>query len=60
MKQLEIDLAAHDLYRRGFPFETFGALRRESPVWWHPSTPTRRTPDGVDFWVVLGQPEVQG
>lgn len=59
MKQLEIDLAAHDSYRRGFPYGTFAALRRESPVWWHPTTPTRRTPSGVDFWVVLGQPEVQ-
>ncbi|MFA5885777.1 MAG: cytochrome P450 [Acidimicrobiia bacterium] len=59
MKTLSIDLAAHDLYRAGFPYAVFAELRRESPVWWHPTTPTRRTPSGVDFWVVLGQPELQ-
>jgi cytochrome P450 len=57
--ELDVDLVTHDLYRDGFPHELFAALRDEHPVWHHPSAPTRRTPDGVTFWAVLGHPEVQ-
>jgi cytochrome P450 len=57
--ELAVDLVAHDLYRDGFPHETFARLRDEHPVWHHPLAPTRRSPDGVTFWAVLGHPEVQ-
>jgi cytochrome P450 len=57
--ELAVDLVDHDLYRDGFPHELFAALRDEHPVWHHPLAPTRRTPDGVTFWAVLGHPELQ-
>ena len=59
MAELAVDLVTHDLYRDGFPHELFATLRDEHPVWHHPVAPTRRTPDGVTFWAVLGHPEVQ-
>lgn len=56
---LEVDLTAHDLYRGGFPHDLFRDLRDEHPVWRHPRTTLTRSPDGIDFWVVLGHPELQ-
>jgi len=53
------DLTADALYRAGFPFDLFGELRDEQPVWHHQTVPTRRAPHGVGFWAVLGHPEVQ-
>ena len=53
------DLTADALYRTGIPFDLFGELRDERPVWRHRRVPTRRAPDGVGFWAVLGHPEVQ-
>ena len=58
-KWLDIDLTGHDIYARGFPDDLFSHLREESPVWRHHTWPTRRSPDGVGFWVVLGHAEVQ-
>jgi len=56
---LDIDLTAHDLYRGGFPHELFRELRDEHPVWRHPHTKLKRAPEGMEFWVVLGHPELQ-
>jgi cytochrome P450 len=56
---LDVDLTAHDLYRGGFPHDLFRELRDEHPVWRHPRTTLTRSPDGMDFWVVLGHPELQ-
>jgi cytochrome P450 len=56
---LDADLTAHDLYRQGFPHELFRALRDEHPVWRHPHTTLSRSPDGIEFWAVLGHPELQ-
>jgi cytochrome P450 len=52
----DIDLTDLDRWRDGFPHDGFTWLRRESPVWWHPVTPT--TPDGVGFWVVSRHADV--
>lgn len=56
---LDVDLTVHDLYRGGFPHELFGELRDEHPVWRHPSATLTRSPDGIEFWAVLGHPELQ-
>lgn len=56
---LDVDLTGYDIYRDGFPHELFASLRDESPVWMHPTAATRRSPGGIDFWVVLGHPELQ-
>ncbi|MCU1458352.1 MAG: hypothetical protein JWL73_2444 [Actinomycetia bacterium] len=56
---LDVDLTDHGLYRTGVPYELFRALRDEHPVWRHSRVPTPRSPEGVDFWVVLGHAEVQ-
>ncbi len=56
---LDVDLTGHDLYRAGFPHQLFGELRAEHPVWRHPHTTLTRAPDGMEFWVVLGHPELQ-
>ena len=56
---LDVDLTRHDLYRGGFPHELFRELRDEHPVWRHPSATLTRSPDGIEFWVVLGHPELQ-
>jgi len=56
---LDIDLTVHDLYRGGFPHELFRELRDEHAVWRHPRTVLTRSPDGIEFWVVLGHPELQ-
>src|SRR6478736_9665556 len=55
----DVDLTAHDLYRGGFPHELFRELRDEHPVWRHPHTKLKRAPEGMEFWVVLGHPELQ-
>lgn len=56
---LDLDLSGYDMYRNGYPHELFNRLRDEHPVWRHPTAYTKRSPDGVDFWVVLGHPEHQ-
>ena len=56
---LDIDLTAHDLYRDGFPHELFGELRDDHSVWRHRHTELARSPEGIEFWAVLGHPELQ-
>jgi cytochrome P450 len=56
---LDVDLTIHSLYRGGFPHALFQRLRDERPVWRHQLTTLTRSPDGLEFWVVLGHPEVQ-
>jgi cytochrome P450 len=56
---LGVDLTRHDLYRDGFPHALFRDLRDEHPVWRHPRTELTRSPDGIEFWAVLGHPELQ-
>jgi cytochrome P450 len=56
---LDLDLTVHDLYRGGFPHALFQQLRDDHPVWRHPRATLARSPDGIEFWVVLGHPEVQ-
>jgi cytochrome P450 len=46
----DIDLTDLDRFAAGFPHHVFDALRRESPVWFHP--PSRHTPGGEGFWVL--------
>ncbi len=56
---LDVDLTVHDLYRGGFPYDRFRELREEHAVWRHPRTTLTRSRDGIEFWVVLGHPELQ-
>jgi cytochrome P450 len=56
---LGVDLTPHDLYRGGFPHQLFRELRDEHPVWRHPRATLTRSPEGIEFWVVLGHPELQ-
>jgi cytochrome P450 len=56
---LDVDLTVHDLYRDGFPHDLFRELRDEHPVWRHPRATLSRSPEGIEFWVVLGHPELQ-
>jgi cytochrome P450 len=56
---LDTDLTVHSLYRSGFPHELFRELRNEHAVWRHPRATLQRAPDGMEFWVVLGHPELQ-
>jgi cytochrome P450 len=55
---LDVDLTRHELYRDGFPFAMFEELRREHAVWHHPTAVMSRSPEGMDFWAVLGHPEL--
>jgi cytochrome P450 len=56
---LDVDLSGYDMYREGFPHDLFNCLRDEHPVWRHPTAYTKRSPNGLDFWVVLGHAEHQ-
>ena len=54
----QIDLTDAELFRQGFPHETFAVLRDEAPVWWHPEhRGTERL--GGSFWVVSKHADVQ-
>ena len=59
MPVLDVDLTDHELYRQGFPHDVFTDLRARGAVLHHPKTPLQRTPDGVEFWVVVRHAEVQ-
>jgi cytochrome P450 len=53
-----IDLTDPELFRQGFPHDTFAILRDEAPVWWHPECRgTERL--GGSFWVVSKHADVQ-
>jgi cytochrome P450 len=56
---LDIDVSGYDMYRNGYPHDLFDRLRDEHAVWRHPTAYTKRSPEGIDFWVVLGHPEHQ-
>jgi cytochrome P450 len=56
---LGVDLTRHELYRNGFPHELFRELRDEHPVWRHPRAELTRCREGIEFWAVLGHPELQ-
>jgi cytochrome P450 len=56
---LDVDLTVHDLYRGGFPHDLFRELREEHPVWRHPRAALTRCREGMEFWTVLGHPELQ-
>jgi cytochrome P450 len=56
---LDVDLTVHELYRGGFPYALFRRLRDEKPIWRHPRTSLSRSPEGIEFWAVLGHPELQ-
>jgi hypothetical protein len=54
----DVDLTDLDRFAEGFPHHVFDALRRESPVWFHP--PTAHSPGGfpllrsaVGIWVMV-------
>ena len=55
----QLDLTDGELYRQGFPHETFVRLRREAPVWWQaiPDTLTETQEEG--FWVLSRYDDVQ-
>ena len=56
---LDLDLTRHELYRAGFPHELFAQLRAQHAVWRHPNTTyPSRSPEGIEFWAVLGHPEL--
>ena len=56
---LDHDLTDTSLYRDGFPHELFTELRAQGAVLRHPRVTLPRSPHGVEFWSVLGHPEVQ-
>ena len=53
-----IDLSDIELYRHGFPHETFRLLREQAPVWRHPETPGVADMGG-SFWVVSSHADVR-
>jgi len=55
----EIDLTESELYRQGFPHETFTALREQAPVWRHPETPGFSETCGEGFFVVSGYDQIR-
>ena len=56
---LAVDLTEPELYRNGFPHELFAELRRRGSVFRHPLASVPDQPEGVEFWAVIGHPEVQ-
>jgi cytochrome P450 len=56
---VDIDLTDRALYRNGFPHDVFTELRARGAVLRHPPVRLERSPEPVEFWVVLGHAEVQ-
>jgi cytochrome P450 len=56
---LQVDLTDPELYRNGFPHELFVGLRGHGAVLRHPEARVPNAPDGIEFWAVIGHPEVQ-
>ena len=48
----DVDVYDPDNYVAGVPHEMFATLRREAPVYWHP------TPDGDGFWSVTRHDDI--
>jgi len=59
LKLDEIDLTRADLYRTGFPHDVFAVLRKDAPVWKHPTTPGLEQTAGDTFWVVSRAAEIR-
>jgi cholest-4-en-3-one 26-monooxygenase len=53
------DLTAAELYRRGFPHETFTKLRREAPVWWQAVPEDFAGGEDEGFWVLSKYDDIQ-
>jgi cytochrome P450 len=56
---LDVDLTDRALYRDGFPHPLFTELRARGAVLRHPRAVLERTPEGMEFWVVLRHAPVQ-
>ena len=52
-----IDLTDPSAFQAGPPHDAYRWLRDESPVHWHPPTPT--TPDGEGFWCLTRHADVE-
>jgi cholest-4-en-3-one 26-monooxygenase len=55
----DIDLTEVELYRNGFPHETFTRLRREAPVHWQPVSEDLSETREVGFWVLSKFHDIQ-
>jgi cytochrome P450 len=53
------DLLDPELYRAGWPHELYADLRRTGPVLWHPKVRVPAFEADVEFWAVIGHPEVR-
>jgi cytochrome P450 len=56
---LAVDLTEPELHRNGFPHDLFVELRRHGAVFRHPRAYVPSAREGVEFWAVIGHPEVQ-
>lgn len=56
---LTVNLLEPELYREGFPHELFAKLRRHGSVFRHHRAYVPSAPGGVEFWAVIGHPEIQ-
>jgi len=54
-----LDLTKGELYRYGFPHETFTALRREAPVHWQAVSDDFTENDDDGFWVLSKYDDIQ-
>lgn len=54
-----IDLLDPELYRDGWPHDLYADLRRSGPVLWHPNVRVPAFGEDVEFWAVIGHPEVR-
>ena len=54
-----LDLTKGELYRYGFPHETFTALRREAPVHWQAVSDDFTENDDEGFWVLSKYGDIQ-
>ena len=59
MTVIDVDLTDRSLYRHGFPHDLFTDLRARGAVLRHPTVVLERSPQSIDFWVVLRHAEVQ-
>lgn len=58
MRTIDVDVTTPDLYRSGFPHELFDELRAQGAVLHHPAVPMRRSPEGIEFWMVVRHEEI--
>jgi cholest-4-en-3-one 26-monooxygenase len=53
VNDLQVDLIDQRIWERGVPYETFAALRRHAPVYWHDE------PDGPGFWAITRHEDIK-